>query len=151
VVKVSLWCRRIIKWQSACASTNQSACVQPRHGRKQNDWLAYWNHVKLPLSRPLTQPTGACRRAQASSRKVRAKKAGQVLSKTRRLGLKMSGPARPGPARFEHCLCIYQSTQGLSGSLEMHLEAVIERVRRCAWRPLSCELRDALGGSDRAK
>jgi len=30
------------------------------------------------------------------------------------------------------------------------LEAVIERVRRCTWRPLSCELRHALGGGDRA-
>jgi len=29
------------------------------------------------------------------------------------------------------------------------MEAVIERVRKCTWRPLWCELRDALGGRDR--
>jgi len=34
-------------------------------------------------------------------------------------------------------------------SLEMHWEAVIERVWRCTWRPRWCELRDALGGRDR--
>jgi len=31
----------------------------------------------------------------------------------------------------------------------MHVEAVIERVWRCNWRPRSSELRDALGGRDR--
>ena len=31
----------------------------------------------------------------------------------------------------------------------MHLEAVIERVWRCTWRPRLSELRDALGGRDR--
>jgi len=31
----------------------------------------------------------------------------------------------------------------------MHLEAVIELVERCTWRPRSSELRDALGGQDR--
>jgi len=35
-------------------------------------------------------------------------------------------------------------------SLEMHIEAVIERVWRCNWRPKLSELRDALGGCDRA-
>jgi len=34
-------------------------------------------------------------------------------------------------------------------SLTMYLEAVIERVERCTWRPGSSELRDALGGQDR--
>jgi len=33
---------------------------------------------------------------------------------------------------------------------DMNLEAVIERVSRCAWRPRSSELRDALRGYDRA-
>jgi len=33
---------------------------------------------------------------------------------------------------------------------EMHFEAVIERVWRCNWRPRLSELRDTLGGSDRA-
>jgi len=33
---------------------------------------------------------------------------------------------------------------------EMHFEAVIERVWRCHWRPRLSELRDALGGRDRA-
>jgi len=33
---------------------------------------------------------------------------------------------------------------------EMHLEALIERVWRCTWRLRSSELRDALGGWDRA-
>jgi len=33
---------------------------------------------------------------------------------------------------------------------EMHLEAMIERVWRCNWRLRSSELRDALGGRDRA-
>jgi len=33
---------------------------------------------------------------------------------------------------------------------EMHWEAVIERVWRCTWRPRLSELRDALGGRDRA-
>jgi len=32
----------------------------------------------------------------------------------------------------------------------MRSEAVIERVWRCTWRPRSSELRDALGGRDRA-
>jgi len=32
---------------------------------------------------------------------------------------------------------------------EMHLEAVIERVWRCTWRPRLSELRDSLGGRDR--
>ena len=32
---------------------------------------------------------------------------------------------------------------------EMHLEAVIERVWRCTWRPGLSELRDAFGGRDR--
>ena len=34
-------------------------------------------------------------------------------------------------------------------SLEIHLEAVIERVLRCTWRLRLSELRDALGGRDR--
>jgi len=33
---------------------------------------------------------------------------------------------------------------------KMHLEAGIERLSRCPWRPRSCEVRDALGGRDRA-
>jgi len=33
---------------------------------------------------------------------------------------------------------------------EMHFQAVIERVWRCNWRPRMSELRDALGGRDRA-
>jgi hypothetical protein len=33
----------------------------------------------------------------------------------------------------------------------MHLEAGIERVWRCTWRLRSIELRDALGGRDRAR
>ena len=33
---------------------------------------------------------------------------------------------------------------------EMHLEAVIERVWTCTWRLRWSELRDALGGRDRA-
>jgi len=33
----------------------------------------------------------------------------------------------------------------------MHLEAVIERDWRCTRRPRSSELRDALGGGDRAR
>ena len=32
----------------------------------------------------------------------------------------------------------------------MHLESGIEPVWRCIWRPRSSELRDALGGQDRA-
>jgi len=32
----------------------------------------------------------------------------------------------------------------------MHLEAAIERVRRCTWRPRSCEFQDAIGIRDRA-
>ena len=32
----------------------------------------------------------------------------------------------------------------------MHLEALIEPVRRYTWRPESSELRDALGGRDRS-
>jgi hypothetical protein len=32
----------------------------------------------------------------------------------------------------------------------MHLEAGIERVWKCNWRPRLSELRDALGGRDRA-
>jgi len=35
-------------------------------------------------------------------------------------------------------------------SLQMHWEAVIERVWRCTWRPRWNELSDALGGRDRA-
>jgi len=35
-------------------------------------------------------------------------------------------------------------------SLEMHLEAVIDRVWRCTGRPRSRELRDAFGGRDRS-
>jgi len=35
-------------------------------------------------------------------------------------------------------------------SLTIHLEAVIERVWKCTWRLRSTELRDALGGGDRA-
>jgi len=31
----------------------------------------------------------------------------------------------------------------------MHLEAVIERVRRCTWRPWSSEFGEALAGHDR--
>ena len=34
-------------------------------------------------------------------------------------------------------------------SLEMHQEAMIERVWRCNWRPRLSELRDVLGGCDR--
>jgi len=34
-------------------------------------------------------------------------------------------------------------------SLEMHLEAEIERTERCTWRPWSSEFGDALGGRDR--
>jgi len=34
-------------------------------------------------------------------------------------------------------------------SLEMHFEAVIERVWRCNWRLRLSELRDAQGGRDR--
>jgi hypothetical protein len=33
---------------------------------------------------------------------------------------------------------------------EIYLEAVIERVWRCTWRPRLSELRDAIGGRDRA-
>jgi len=33
---------------------------------------------------------------------------------------------------------------------EIHLEAMIEQVWRCTWRPRLSELRDALGGRDRA-
>jgi len=33
----------------------------------------------------------------------------------------------------------------------MHLEAVIEQVWRCPWRPTLRQLRDALGGRDRAR
>jgi hypothetical protein len=33
----------------------------------------------------------------------------------------------------------------------MHLEAVIERVWRCTWRPSSSELRDAVGGRDQVE
>ena len=33
---------------------------------------------------------------------------------------------------------------------EIHLEAVIERVQRCTWRPGSSELRDTLRGRYRA-
>jgi len=33
---------------------------------------------------------------------------------------------------------------------ELHLEAVIERVWRCTWRPRSSELSAAHGGRDRA-
>jgi len=33
---------------------------------------------------------------------------------------------------------------------EMHVEAVIERVWGCTWRPSSSELRNALGGHNRA-
>jgi hypothetical protein len=32
---------------------------------------------------------------------------------------------------------------------EMHLEAAIERVWRCTWRPRSSEFGDAFGGRDR--
>jgi len=32
---------------------------------------------------------------------------------------------------------------------EMHLEALIERVWRCPWRPTSSELRAAIAGHDR--
>ena len=35
-------------------------------------------------------------------------------------------------------------------SLRMYLESVIERVDRCTWRRRSSELRDALGGRNRA-
>jgi len=35
-------------------------------------------------------------------------------------------------------------------TLEMHTETVIERVWRCTLRPRSSQLRDALGGRDRA-
>ena len=33
----------------------------------------------------------------------------------------------------------------------MYLEAEIERVENCTWRPRSSELRDTLRGRDRAK
>jgi hypothetical protein len=33
---------------------------------------------------------------------------------------------------------------------EMHLEAMIERVWRCNWKPRLSKLRDALGGRDGA-
>ena len=33
---------------------------------------------------------------------------------------------------------------------EMHLEAAIERVESCTWRPGSSEFRDTLRGRDRA-
>jgi len=33
---------------------------------------------------------------------------------------------------------------------EIHSEAVVERIWRCNWRPRLSELRDALGGRDRA-
>jgi len=33
----------------------------------------------------------------------------------------------------------------------MHLEAVIEQVWRCTWRPRSSELRDVLRGHDRLR
>jgi hypothetical protein len=33
----------------------------------------------------------------------------------------------------------------------MQLEAMIERLWRCTWRPRSREFRDALGGRDRAR
>jgi hypothetical protein len=33
---------------------------------------------------------------------------------------------------------------------EIHIAAVIERVWRCDWRPGVSELRDTLGGHDRA-
>ena len=33
---------------------------------------------------------------------------------------------------------------------EMHWEAMIKQVERCTWRPRSSELRDALGGQNRA-
>ena len=32
----------------------------------------------------------------------------------------------------------------------MHMEAVIERVSRCTWRPRSSQLRDPPGAHDRA-
>jgi len=32
---------------------------------------------------------------------------------------------------------------------EMHLEAVIDTVWRCTWRPRSGVIKDALGGCDR--
>jgi hypothetical protein len=35
-------------------------------------------------------------------------------------------------------------------SSEMHLEAVMELVWRCIWRPRSSNSRDSLGGRDRA-
>jgi len=34
-------------------------------------------------------------------------------------------------------------------SLMMHMDAVMERVWRCTWRPGSCEFEDTLGGCDR--
>jgi len=43
--------------------------------------------------------------------------------------------------------CIWRSR---SSSSEIHLEAVMERVWRCTWRRWSSELRDALGGRNRA-
>jgi len=33
----------------------------------------------------------------------------------------------------------------------MHLEAEIERIWRCTWRPRLSELRDALGGHDQSR
>jgi len=35
-------------------------------------------------------------------------------------------------------------------SITIYLEAMIELVWRCTWRPRSSELRDALGGRDRS-
>ena len=53
--------------------------------------------MKLPRSRPLTQPTGACRRAQASSRKARAKDGRPGFVQSPKAGPKdvRAGPARP--------------------------------------------------------
>ena len=60
----------------------------------------------------------------------------------------LGGRDRPS---LEICICRLWSCE-LAGrnraSLEIHLEAIIERVWRCTWRPWSSEFRDALGGCD---
>ena len=96
MVKVSQWCRRTHKVAIGLC-LDQSVCLCPRHGRKQNDRLAYWDHVKLPRSQPLTQPSGACRLAQASSRKARAMDGWPSFVQSPKVGPKdvSAGPARP--------------------------------------------------------
>jgi len=59
------------------------------------------------------------------------------------------------PGSPEYVLLVAQSTSSTPvspytrcRSLTMYLEAMIERVERCTWRPRSNHLRDALGGQD---